>query len=90
MIFICWNLAWSQSLQEGKEAIYYRRYASAEKFFSNYLRHHPSDAEAVLLLSKTYLLENKITLAYATLKATPGSIAENPFVLVAKGAVCRA
>ena len=82
------GFAYSQSLQEGKDHIYYHRYVSAEKFFSDYLSQHPSEDEAVLLLTKCYLLQDKLAEANKTLASASESIINRPYYLIAKGAVC--
>jgi len=82
------GFAYSQSLQEGKDHIYYHRYISAEKFFTNYLSEHPADGEALLFLTKCYLMQDKLVEAGRALVSVPAAIIDKPYYLIAKGGVC--
>ncbi|HZI54105.1 MAG TPA: tetratricopeptide repeat protein [Chitinophagaceae bacterium] len=84
------GFAYAQPLQEGKNDIYYHRYISAEKFFNNYLMQHPSDGEAVLLLTKCYLVQHKLPEANTLMASAPSAKINDPYFLVATGAVCLA
>jgi tetratricopeptide (TPR) repeat protein len=79
--------SYAQPVQEAKKNIYYHRYASAESILHGYLGQQSLDAEAWLLLTKTYLLENKIQKAGDSLSFAPASLSSEPFFLIAKGAI---
>lgn len=82
------TIAHSQSLDEGKKDVYYQRFASAENFFSNQLKQNPGNGEALLYLTKTYLLQKDVSRASDLIASAPASLHEEPYFLISKGAVC--
>lgn len=84
------GFAYSQSLEPGKNDIYYRRYVSAEEFFDKYLSEHPADAEALLLQTKTFLLQKKVNKALSLVALASPAIKDDPYFLIAKGSTCLA
>lgn len=84
-LFIGSDTAFSQSVQDGNNHLYYERYQSAEKIFSRLTKADPSNAEAWFGLTKTYMLTNKDSVATAALATAPTTVQEQPLFEVAKG-----
>lgn len=79
------SFAYSQTLEQGKEHYYYKRYESAEKAFHQVLKADPSNAEAWSLLMRTYVVEGKEKKAPDTLLQAPESIKQDPYYDIAIG-----
>lgn len=74
----------AQSLEQGFQQLYYKRYQSAENTFQQLLKQDPLNAQAWYGLSKTLLLENRNA---DTVRFAPSSINKEPYYEVAFGAV---
>lgn len=77
----------AQSLEDGKKYFYYERLASANNVFHSVLKQDPANAEAWYWLVRNYLLIKDSVKAADSLALAPASILEQPFFLVAKGAL---
>lgn len=77
--------AFAQSVQEGNSHLYYERYQSAEKTFSQLTKADPSNAEAWFGLTKTYMLTDADSSAEAALATAPATVQEQPLFEAAKG-----
>ncbi|WP_162944795.1 tetratricopeptide repeat protein [Flavisolibacter nicotianae] len=77
----------AQSVEQGKQQLYYERYQSAEQTFRQAVQQNPSDAEALYGLVQANLLQNKSEAAMTALSNAPGSLKEEPLYQVASGAV---
>jgi tetratricopeptide (TPR) repeat protein len=84
-LFAAANGIQAQSVQEGNNHLYYERYQSAENTFSQLTKADPSNAEAWLGLTKTYMLTDKDSAANAALATAPASVQEQPLFEVAQG-----
>lgn len=79
--------ALTQTPAQAREFLYYHRYASAETALHESIRQEPANGESWLLLTKSYLIQNKLQKAVDSLKLAPASLNEDPFFLIAKGAI---
>jgi tetratricopeptide (TPR) repeat protein len=77
----------AQSVEQGKQQLYYERYQSAENTFQQVLKQNPSDAEAWYGLTKAYIQQEKAHQAMEALTKAPEAIRSEPFYQVAMGAV---
>ncbi len=84
---MCATVLVAQDLQSIKKNIYYRRYPTAVTQLHQYLDKNPNNAEAWYLLTKTYLLNDRLDAAEDTIKNVPPGITNEPFVHVATGAI---
>jgi tetratricopeptide (TPR) repeat protein len=75
----------AQSNQEGEKLLYYQKYLSAEDAFHRIISANPADAEAWMLLVKTYLLQGDKQKAVDKLMNSPESFFDSPYYMVAKG-----
>ncbi|HEU4904064.1 MAG TPA: tetratricopeptide repeat protein [Flavisolibacter sp.] len=77
----------AQSVEQGKQQLYYERYRSAETTFQQVLKQNPSEAEAWYGLAKTLLLQKQAGKAMDALSQAPAGVKGEPFYQVAYGAV---
>ncbi|HET7898017.1 MAG TPA: tetratricopeptide repeat protein, partial [Flavisolibacter sp.] len=77
----------AQSVDQGKQQLYYERSQSAQNTFQQVLAKNPSEAEAWYGLAKAYLLQNKAAQAMDALSKAPEEVKGEPFIKVAMGAV---
>lgn len=77
----------AQSLDIAKNFYYYQRFNSAEEELHKHIASKPSDAEAWLWLMKAYTVQNKLSQAIDSLSVVPAGIAEDNYILLAKGHV---
>lgn len=84
-LFLITGNAFSQSVQDGNNQLYYERYTSAENTFSQIIKADALNAEAWFGLVKTYMLTNKDAAAKQALAMAPPSVQEQPLFEVAKG-----
>jgi tetratricopeptide (TPR) repeat protein len=77
----------AQSIEDGKKHLFNERYASAETAFHTVIGQDPANAEAWFWLTRSYLLQHDSTTATDTLSKAPQAIKEDPYYLVAKGAI---
>jgi len=87
ILFSITAAASAQSLEEGKKYFYYERHTSANSVFHAVLKQDPANAEAWYWLVRNYLLLKDSAKAADSLALAPVSILEQPFLLVAKGAL---
>jgi tetratricopeptide (TPR) repeat protein len=76
---------YAQDITPGKEFFYYKRFASAENFFHDYLRQQPASGEGWLWLVKSYAEQQKFQAISDTMEKAPSTIQKDAFFLVAKG-----
>ncbi len=79
--------AYAQNADNGKKDLYYQRYQSAEKFFSDLVQQQPNNAEAWLWLVKSYAAQNKIREATSRFASAPAGMESEPHFMIAKGLV---
>src|SRR5688572_19044950 len=77
----------AQNLDAGKRHFYYQKYRSSENFFHEILKQDPAVAEAWLWLTKSYSSQNKVQAAIDSLALAPASLANDPYLLIAKGSI---
>lgn len=75
----------AQDLDNGKKHYYYKRYASTEQFFHNYLKQQPQSAEGWLWLAKSYVQQGKQEKLRDSISQAPIAIQEDPYLVVVKG-----
>lgn len=76
----------AQTLEEGKQHFYYERYTSAEAALQGAVKQDPANSEAWLWLTRLYLLRDSAKAA-SSLALAPASIQQEPFYLIARGAI---
>lgn len=91
-LFVCFSFsvtlaAEAQSVEQGRQQLYYERHQSAEKTFRQVLQQDPSNAEALYGLVEASLLQNKTEAATKALSGVPESLKEEPLFQVASGTV---
>lgn len=79
--------ATAQTVEQGRQQLYYERYQSAENTFRQVLQQNPTDAEALYGLVQASLLQNKTDVARTALSGAPESLKGEPLYQVATGAV---
>ena len=77
----------AQTLEQGKQQLYYERYRSAENTFQQVVKQHADNAEAWFGLTKAYLLQGQTAAAAAALETAPQGVRTEPFFEAALGAV---
>lgn len=77
----------AQSVEQGKQQLYYERYPSAETTFRQVVKQNPAEAEAWYGLAKTLLLQKQAGKAMEALGTVPAEVKGEPFYQVAYGAV---
>lgn len=77
----------AQTAEQAQKKLYYERYNSAHKEFSDYLKANPTDARAWYGLTRTTLLQNKVMVAGQGLQAAPAAIHNEPLFQVAMGSI---
>ena len=75
----------AQTIEQGRQQLYYQRYASAENTFHQVLQQDPANAGAWYFLTNAYLEENKADKAADSLELAPATIKGEPYFQVAQG-----
>ena len=77
----------AQSIEQGKQQLYYERYESAKNTFHNILMQDPGNPGAWFELTRTYLLQNDISRAFDSIQLAPTSVKTDPYYKVAYGSI---
>ena len=77
----------AQSVNEARQLMRYDRLHAAEAEFHTLLKQAPDNAEAWYLLTRTYLLQHNPAKAADSLGKAPASVQQEPYYLIAKGAL---
>jgi len=85
--FCTWSIVKAQNIEDGKKKFFAEQYTTAAQLFQQILTQKPDDAFTRYWLVRTYLVKGEAQEAKNTLAATPASIANDPFITIAKGAV---
>lgn len=75
----------AQTLEQGIQQIYYKRYHSAENTFNQLIKQDPNNSTAWYYLEKDYLLENRLNKASKSIQSAPETIKTDPWYKVAYG-----
>lgn len=85
-VFIAsFSMLYSQTTEQAKQLLYYKKYQSAEKSFYSVVQENPNDAEAWYGLVFSILHQNEIAKAKQSLQQAPLSVRNRPFFDVALG-----
>lgn len=77
----------AQTLDQGVQQIYYKRYHSAENTLNQLVKQDPNNSAAWYYLEKNYLLENKLDKANQSIQSAPENIKTDPWYKVAYGSI---
>jgi len=86
LVFI-YNLVIAQTVEQGKQFLYYERYKSAKDVFEKTLAANPNNIEAVYLLGRTLIAQKDTAAAKALLQKMLTTNGSAPLLLVGMGEV---
>jgi tetratricopeptide (TPR) repeat protein len=86
VVFI-YNVGIAQTVEQGKQFLYYQRYKSAKDVFEKILAANPNNIEAVYLLGRTLIAQKDTAAAKALLQKMLATNGSAPLLLVGMGDV---
>jgi tetratricopeptide (TPR) repeat protein len=86
-VLLCSTMVFAQSVEEGKQALYYGKNTTAKDVFNKLVTSNPKDAEAIYWLGQTLLRTDDIAGAKAVYEKAVQSGVNDPLVLVGIGHV---
>ena len=86
VVFI-YNVGIAQTVEQGKQFLYYQRYKSARDVFEKILAANPNNIEAVYLLGRTLIAQKDTAAAKALLQKMLATNGSAPLLLVGMGDV---
>ncbi|MCW5927896.1 MAG: tetratricopeptide repeat protein [Chitinophagaceae bacterium] len=85
-VLLC-NIAFAQSVDEGKKLFYYEKYQSAKEILEKALAAKPGDVEAAYWLGQALIEQKEVAAAKAVYQTALQSKGSDPLLLVAMGHV---
>src|ERR1700681_2360911 len=84
VVFI-YNVGIAQTVEQGKQSLYYQRYKSARDVFEKILAANPNNIEAVYLLGRALIAQKDTAAAKALLQKMLATNGSAPLLLVGMG-----